>query len=156
MPFRPSDRTSSGAKARARLQAFALVATCVLCASPALAAPMQPGLWELAITVTVDGKPETVPAARECVMQADIDHATRSLPRPAGKCELSNIQRTAERATYDLVCQQDTVTTQGRADIAFAGDRYRGQVDLMIIGKSGGGMPVTMIINATRVSDCAR
>ncbi len=61
-----------------------------------------------------------------------------------------------ERATYDLVCQQDTVTTQGRADIAFAGDRYRGQVDLMITGKSGGGVPVTMIINGTRVSDCAR
>ena len=141
---------------RARLLALAFLAAAGLDAVSAGATPMQPGLWELAITVTVDGKPETVPAARECVMQADIDHATRSLPRPAGKCELSNIQRTAERATYDLVCQQDTVTTQGRADIAFAGDRYRGQVDLMIIGKSGGGMPVTMIINATRVSDCAR
>jgi Protein of unknown function (DUF3617) len=120
-------------------------------AAPALAAPMRPGMWEL---VNVDGKPQTVPAARECVSQADVEHATKTLPRPAGACELTNIKRSAERATYDLVCRQDLVTTQGRADIVFAGDRYQGKVDLVIAGKSGGGVPVAMTIDATRVGDC--
>jgi hypothetical protein len=123
---------------------------------PAIAAPMQPGMWELAMTVNVDGKPQTVPAARECVSQADVEHATKTLPRPAGVCELTNIQRSAERATYDLVCQQDLVTTQGRADIVFAGDRYQGKVNLVIAGKSGGGVPVAMTIDATRVGDCTK
>jgi hypothetical protein len=117
---------------------------------------MRPGLWELAVTVSIDGKPQTVPAARECVSQADVEHATKTLPRPSGACELTNVRRSDARATYDLVCQQDLVTTQGRADIVFAGDRYQGKVDLVIAGKSGGGVPVAMTIDATRVSDCTK
>jgi hypothetical protein len=136
------------------VRVLALTLACT--AASASAAPMRPGLWELAITVSIDGKQQTVPAARECVSQADVDHATKSLPRPAGACELTNVRRSDERATYDLVCQQDLVTTQGRADIVFAGDRYQGKVDLVIAGKSGGGMPVAMTIDATRVGDCAK
>lgn len=135
---------------------FALGAALACAAVPATAAAMRAGLWELAMTVNVDGKPQTVPAARECLSQADVEHATKTLPRPAGACELTNVRRSDERATYDLVCQQNLVTTQGRADIAFAGDRYRGKVDLVIAGKSGGGVPVAMTIEATRVGDCAK
>lgn len=118
------------------------------------AAAMQPGLWELTITVNVEGKPQSVPAARQCLAQADIDHATKTLPRPDGVCELSNVERTPKRATYDLACQQDSVTTLGRAEIVFAENRYDGKVDLVISGKSGGGIPVAMTINAARVGDC--
>ena len=126
------------------------------CVPGAYAASMRPGMWELAMTVDVDGKPQTVPAARECISQADVDHATKTLPRPAGVCQLANVRRSAERATYDLVCQQDLVTTQGRADIVYAGDRYQGKVDMVISGKSGGGVPVAMTIDATRIGDCAK
>jgi hypothetical protein len=146
---------SSFASIRAAVRCIGLAAL-LGCAPAAFAAPMRAGLWELAMTVDVDGKPQTVPAARECISQADVDHATRTLPRPAGACELTNVRRSAERATYDLVCQQDLVTTQGRADIVFAGDRYQGKVDMVISGKSGGGVPVAMTIDATRVGDCAK
>lgn len=145
------------ARAGARRLKLAAATAALLCCAPASwAVPMQPGLWELVMTVDVDGKPQTVPAARECIAQADVDHATKTLPRPAGACELTNVQRSAERATYDLVCQQDLVTTQGRAAIVFAGDRYQGKVDLVISGKSGGGVPVAMTIDATRVGDCTK
>ena len=158
MNVNPSFRQRSLCRHRGPIRriGLALAAALACAAPPASAAPMQPGMWELAMTVNVDGKPQTVPAARECVSQADVEHATKTLPRPAGVCELTNIQRSAERATYDLVCQQDLVTTQGRADIVFAGDRYQGKVDLVIAGKSGGGVPVAMTIDATRVGDCTK
>ncbi len=120
----------------------------------ARAAPMQPGLWELAMTVTTDGKVDTVPAGRGCISPQDIEHPTRTLPRPGGVCTLSNVQRTADRATYDLTCAENQVNSRGRADITFEGNRYDGKVEMMLIGKSGGGMPVAMAISARRVGDC--
>ena len=35
--------------------------------------------------------------------QKDIDDGERTLPRPDGQCKLSNVKRTPDRATYDLV-----------------------------------------------------
>ncbi len=119
------------------------------------AAPMQPGQWEMAMTVTLNGKTETVPAGRACVTQKDIDDPKKTLPRPAGECALSNIQRTADRATYELACKDNQVSTRGRADITFNGDRYDGKVELVIVGKNGTGVPLAMAIKAQRVGDCA-
>lgn len=118
------------------------------------AAPMQPGQWEMAMTVTLDGKSETVPAGRACVTQKDIDDPSKTLPRPAGECSLTNIQRNGDRATYELSCQDKQVRTRGRADITFSGDRYDGKVEVMILGKNDTGVPLSMAISAKRVGDC--
>jgi len=119
------------------------------------AGPMLPGQWEMAMTVTVDGRTETVPAGRACVTQRDIDDPKKSLPRPAGDCTLTNIQRTLDRAIYELSCKDNQISTRGRADITFNGDRYDGKVELVLVGKSGNGVPLVMAINAKRVGDCA-
>ncbi len=140
----------------ARSSLLAVAGLALVAVAPAgAAATMQPGLWELSMTVTIDGKPQTVPAARECVSQKDIDQGDRILPRPAGACRLSNVRRTAERATYDLNCTENTIVTSGRADIAFAADRYDGKVDLVMADK-GVSLPFTMAINARRLGDCAK
>ena len=123
--------------------------------TPAAAAPMQPGMWELVIAVTADGQTETVPAGRGCITPKDIADPTRTLPRPAGQCTLANVQRTADRATYDIACKDKQVTTRGRADIAIAGDRYDGKVTLQLTGRDGKTVPVDMEMNAKRVGDCA-
>jgi hypothetical protein len=139
---------------RCTLPACIILVAVAALPAPAVAAPIQPGLWELAMTVTADGKVDTVPAGRACLTPQDIEHPTRALPRPGGACTLSNVQRTADRATYDLTCAENQVNSRGRADITFGGDRYDGKVEMMLIGKSGGGMPVAMAISARRVGDC--
>jgi hypothetical protein len=127
-------------------------------ASPVVfAAAMQPGLWELALTVTVDGRVQTLPSGRDCIAQKDIDEGNRTLPRPAGSCELSSVERTADRATYDLSCRQSAMTTQGRAEIIFAGDRYDGKVTMMANDQKGGaGVPIAMTIQAKRIGECVK
>jgi hypothetical protein len=142
----------------ARLVPAVLFAASVaaLFTSAAAAAPMRPGLWELAMTAVVDGEPQTVPAGRQCVSQKDIDDGQKTLPRPDGACRLSNVQRTADRATYDLECRKDTVVTRGRAEITFAAERYDGKVDMLITGKSEVGFPMTMTLKATRIGECTK
>ena len=135
---------------------FAVAVGLLTFANIAIAAPMQPGLWEMAVTVTHDGTVGTPPPARACVTQADVDHPTKTFPRPSGACSLTNVQRTADRATYDLVCRENGITTRGRADIALGGERYDGKVEMMISGLQGTGVPLNMTISAKRVGDCAR
>ena len=132
---------------------IALVAFATLPA-PAVAAPMQPGMWELVMAVTADGQTEVVPAGRGCISAKDIADPTKTLPRPAGQCTLSNVQRTADRATYDIACKDKQVTTRGQAEIILGGDRYDGKVALMMTGREGTGVPVDMTFSAKRVGDC--
>ena len=141
--------------AAARLRLLALAAALASPAAPALAA-MQPGLWELSMTVTVDGKPQTVPAARECVSQKDIDDGEKVLPRPDGECKLSNVRRTPDRATYDLACTKDELITRGRAEIAFAAESYEGKVNVTVLDRNNLGVPIAMTLAARRVSSCEK
>lgn len=133
-----------------------LLATVLLLPALALGAGgMQPGLWELAITVDVNGRAQTVPASRECISQLDIDGGNRTLPRPDG-CSVSNVERSSDRATYDLACTQGTLATRGKADIRFSEDRYDGKVDMTMAERGGQNPPLVMIIAAKRVGACSK
>ena len=141
--------------AAVRLRALAFAAVLVLPVAPVRAA-MQPGMWELTMTVTVDGKPQTVPTARECISQKDIDDGEKTLPRPDGKCTLSNVKRTPERATYDLACVKDALTTRGRAEIVFAAESYEGKVNVTVMDRNNLGVPIAMALSAKRVGNCEK
>ena len=139
---------------RHALSACIALAAFATLSAPAPAAPMQPGMWELAIAVTADGQTESAPAGRGCITPKDIADPTRTLPRPGGQCTLANVQRTADRATYDIACKDKQVTTRGRAEVVIAGDRYDGKVTLQMTGRDGKTVPVDMEMNAKRVGDC--
>lgn len=139
--------------AASRLRFLLLATAAGLPGAPALAA-MQPGLWELTMTVTVDGKPQTAPAGRECVSQKDIDDGEKTLPRPDGQCRLSNVRRTPDRATYDLACTKDGLTTRGRAEIVFAAESYEGKVNVTVLDRNNLGVPIAMALHAKRVGSC--
>jgi hypothetical protein len=117
---------------------------------------MQPGLWELSLTVDINGRAESIPAVRECISQTDIESGNRTLPRPDGNCTLSNVERSSDRATYELACTKDTLATKGKADIRFGGDRYDGKVDLTVTEKGGASVPFVMTIAAKRIGDCTK
>ena len=78
---------------------------------------MQPGMWELRVTTAVGKRRCPRQRAGECITQTDIDHATKTLPRPDGDCTLSNIQRGDNRTTYDLACKRDEFANRGRMEL---------------------------------------
>jgi hypothetical protein len=124
--------------------------------SPAVAAPMQPGMWELSMTTDIDGKPTTAPMGRGCITQKDIDDDTKTLPRPDGACKLTNVQRKEDRATYDLACTKDVLLMRGRAEVAFAPESYDGKVSLVVSDKNNVAVQVAMTLNARRVGECTK
>ena len=136
---------------------FRLALASVLAALPiayAGAAPMTPGMWVMEMSIEAKGPSQAMEPVRECVSKEDIDHPTKSLPRPDGKCTLSNVQRSDERAGYDIACMNGPVVAQGHADILYGGDRYDGTVTMTVNDHGEIGAPITMRIKARRVGAC--
>jgi hypothetical protein len=119
-------------------------------------AQMLPGQWALAMAIEAEGGKQVFPAVRECVTQADIDDPTRTLPRPEGKCTLSNVERTPGRATYELACINGTLQTQGRADIRFEPEQYYGNVSMAITDKGAPAQLILLSVMARRDGACTR
>jgi len=142
-------RTATGAIVSGTLAFF-------MCTPLASSQSMQPGQWALSLRFDQDGRSEAVPPVGGCITQKDIDDATRTLPRPGGRCVLSNVQRTPERATYDLACLDGAVQSSGKAVVAFRGDRYDGEAKLKYSERGGAEREMTVAITARRTGDCGK
>ncbi len=118
--------------------------------------PMRPGLWELGVSSVVDGQQQPVSNARECIAQNDIDHATRTLPRPDGDCTLSDIVTNGSRTMYDMVCKADNITSRGRMDVTMSRDSYDGKSTMVISGIGKTDVLMTIVIGAKRIGDCKK
>jgi hypothetical protein len=132
---------------------FLLLAALTLNAASA-GAQMTPGLWSLGVTMEANGRKQAMPAVTQCITQADIDDPARTLPRPQGKCTLSNVQRTAGRATYDLACIDGSLQSIGRADVVFEPERYYGNVSMSMSEKGAPAQLVQMQMLARRAGEC--
>jgi len=128
----------------------------LMCTPLAFAQSMQPGQWALNMRVDLDGRSESLPPVGACITQKDIDDATRTLPRPGGRCILSNVQRTPERATYDLACLDGVVQSSGKAVVTFRGDSYDGLAKLKYSERGALERDMTVTISARRTGDCAK
>jgi len=131
-----------------------LIALGLLASSSALSAPMNPGKWELGMTVVGEGVRKHQPPVDQCITQQDIDDETRTLPRPQGACTLSNVKRTADNASYDLACINGSIQAQGRAEIRYSGDSYDGSVVMSVSNKGAPAQLTALRITARRVGDC--
>ena len=137
--------------------AIAICAALALCPSAASAAlPMQPGLWELRVTTTLAKQAAPGETSRECLSQQDIDHPTRTLPKPAADCSISNVETRGNRVTYDLACKKDEVVSRGRMDLVVSGTSYDGMADMKLNAPGKVETPMTAMLNARRIGDCPK
>jgi hypothetical protein len=120
------------------------------------ASPMLPGLWELRVASTVARQTEPAAISRECLSQKDIDHETKTLPRPDADCALSNITTSGNRTTYDIACKRDEFTNRGRMELVTGSTTYDGMADMKISAAGKTDTPMTVIVNAKRIGDCQK
>jgi hypothetical protein len=149
MPF--AKRMDIGLRAAAY---SAALAWCPLAASAA--SPMLPGLWELRVTTTVARQAAPAETIRECLTQRDIDHPTRTLPKPAADCSLTNIESSGNRITYDMACTQAQYVNRGRMELVLGSASYDGMADMKISAPGKKDTPMTVMVNAKRIGDCQK
>ena len=120
------------------------------------AAQMTPGEWTMSMTIEAGGRSQVTRPVTQCITQQEIDDGNRVLPRPDGKCVLSNVQRSKEGVTYDIACMNGPMQSQGRASIVFAPDRYDGTVALAVTEHGAKPKMIGMKITALRVGACGK
>jgi len=139
---------------------FPTLATLIALASLPLAAtaasPMLPGLWELRITTTVAKQTAPAETLRECLSQQDVDHPTRTLPKPGAGCALSNIETQGNRTTYDMACTRGELTNRGRMELVTGSTNYDGMADMKVSAPGKTDTAMTVMVNAKRVGDCQK
>ena len=138
------------------LHGLAVVMALVTPAAAFAASPMQPGLWELRVTTTVGRQTQPVATATQCLSQADIDHPTKTLPRPDADCTLSNIESRDNRTTYDLSCKRDEFVNRGRMELVTGSTNYDGLANMKVSASGSKDTPMTVIVNAKRIGDCSK
>ena len=136
------------------------LAACVLAMSvvPAVAqaaSPMQPGLWESTVSVSRTGRVPLATTDRDCVTQKEIDDGTKSLPRPGGDCQLSNVVTDGAKTTYEFACRDGQATLSGRAEFTIGPTRYEGKLEAVARRGTGPDVPTTMTWTARRVGECS-
>jgi Protein of unknown function (DUF3617) len=137
---------------------FTAVAWVILTGLPTpvgAASPMEPGLWELRVSTTVSRQSLPVMTTRECIAQKDIDQ-DKALPRPDANCVLSNIATTGNRTTYALSCKRDEFTNAGRMELVIGSQNYDGMADMTVSAPGKKDTPMTVLVNARRIGDCAK
>jgi hypothetical protein len=117
---------------------------------------MQPGMWELRVTTTVARQATPAETSRECLSQQDIDHPTRTLPKPAADCAISNLETNGNRVTYDLSCRQDDRVVSGRMELVVGSTHYDGMADMKLSSPRRTDTPMTSMLNARRTGDCQK
>lgn len=138
-----------------RMAAIALSTGCVS-ATASAASPMLPGLWELRVATTIEKRELPSMTSRECLTQSDIDHETKTLPRPDGDCTLSNIVTAGDKTTYDTACKLDNLTVRGRMELYRRAESYDGLSDMKFGGVRTKDIPATIVVNAKRIGDCPK
>ncbi len=123
-------------------------------AGPALSARMDPGLWSLYIVADTGGELDALPEVTQCLGPKDLENVDRILPRPLGKCTLSNVKHDDLVSTYELYCINGSAQSRGRGEIRFAGQRYDGTVLMAITDRGKPPYKVTMRVAAKRIADC--
>lgn len=132
-----------------RLKWFAIIASLSL-GTPTLvrgAERMQPGLWEVTVTVELPGMASPPPTTQtECLSQKDVD----ADPVPEidkGACRVKDARRSGDRVTWKLDCGQ---VGKGEGELVYRSPTtYEGWMKL-----ETGGTVVRSSIRARRVSGC--
>jgi uncharacterized protein DUF3617 len=118
------------------------------------ASPMQPGLWESTVSVSRTGRVPLVSTDRDCVTQREIDDGTKSLPRPGGDCQLSNVVTDGGKTAYDFACRDGPATLSGHAEFTIEAARYSGKLDAVARRAGNQDVPTAMTWTAKRVGEC--
>jgi Protein of unknown function (DUF3617) len=111
---------------------------------------LQPGEYELTSEMQLPGSSQTTRTTSvDCLSPAEAQDFQKLMMREfaaTGSCEVSNVQTTADRVTFDTTCGSGGSRSTGSADITFGVDWYKA-----VVRQELSGARITSTVNAKRV-----
>ena len=134
-----------------------LLATAALAALPyaAAAQPIEPGLWEVTVTMQAPGATQPQQhTTQRCYSKQELGDPQHVVPATGmgAQCKMLNSNQSGNRFTYTMQCDQPKLVSSG--EFSFAGTSYDGRLDTEISDPAIGTMRLAQQISARRVGDC--
>jgi hypothetical protein len=133
---------------------FLLVAGLTAGAVGAAPSEMQPGLWEVTMTMEMAGMPQAMPPTKmqQCYRPEEVQDLRKTVPQREENCKLSDWKQSGNKVSWKMNCSgESTMNLVG--NMTYAGDRYNGVIK-STMNYGGQSMDMTQKIDARRIGDC--
>ncbi len=121
----------------------------------ALAAGLQPGMWEVLSKTDVGGTVADAPANRVCISPKAAEDIAQNLPKPGARCTVLDVRTEGSRTSYGIECTSDP-TMRGQAELTATPGAYEGTMRMMIKQPKPGApdIPMSVTFAGRRIGDC--
>ncbi len=134
---------------------IALAAGCVATAHAADGPHMRPGLWETTVHMEMPGMPMAMPpmTTRRCVTkEALVPHSQQ----PGQTCKVLDHDVSGNTVTWHVQCHTNGRTMHGAGKITYAGDSFKGKIDMTMEGGPGGTQHIVQTMTSHRIGKCGQ
>ena len=117
---------------------------------------LVPGMWAFSSMTHVEGDlpiPDQTESHQECLTDADIADAQRSLIQDQDGCEVIESTSSRERMDYRMVCRGSGGEANIDGNLRFLGERAEGSVDVDTTTQMGA-LKMHTTIEAQRMGEC--
>ena len=146
------------AKQLFRIQKLLLVAF-ISAPMMALAAGMQPGLWEITSSTEMSSMNVKMPSQtfQHCYTPADVADAKNIVPKDpkSNQCRAADIKKSGDTVSWKMTCNGPHAMT-GSGTITYGDDSYSGVMRMNMAGAGGMAMDMTQKYSGKRLGDCAK
>jgi hypothetical protein len=119
---------------------------------------MQPGNWEITISMEMEGMPVNLSkkplTSSHCIKPEDVKDfhtiAENNQPRDK-KCKVGDLKRDGDKVTYSFTCEGGA---SGTSEVIYKGTTYEGTTVMNVGAGPQGAMRMTQRFKGKRLGDC--
>lgn len=117
---------------------------------------IQPGNWEITISMEMPGMPARPAMTNTHCIKPDQIKDSQSFAdsmqdKTRGKCKVSDLKFDSDKLSYSFACEGGAT---GTSELVFGGTTYEGTNKITVPGRGNGPMTMTQHFKAKRVGDC--
>jgi Protein of unknown function (DUF3617) len=118
---------------------------------------VQPGNWEITISMEMPGMPARPAMTNTHCIKPDQVKDSQSFADSMQertrdrKCKFSDFKLESDKLSYSFTCESGAT---GTSELVFGGTTYEGTTKITVPGRGNGPMTMTQHFKAKRVGDC--
>lgn len=135
------------------MKRFATIIASTLCATFAHAQEMQPGLWEITTTMTMQGMQMPGGTFKHCYTAKDIAAGKQYNADDKSKCTIANLKTGGGKVSYDMACTIEGGKMNASVKGTLSGTAYAFDQKMRMTPDHGMG-EMNSTIQGRRIGDC--
>jgi hypothetical protein len=141
------------------MAAAAVLVTAATISAMAQGLPIRPGMWQMTMERTVDGRPAPPLQNEECLTAQDLQEyadvkqfaLAMTLTGDADECKVTDVNVTGSKVTFTAQCDDGGTRSRSAVEVDMTADAFRA-----VTRTEAGAMAVTSTLTGKRTGSCGR